>query len=212
MCTYILNILGFTGTNCEINIDDCDGNVCQNGGTCVDGINTYTCKCPPNWTGRYCLENVDECALNNPCQNHGTCRDTEGGYECICVNGFQGPNCEEDKDDCEVNPCKNGGTCVDKVGKYECVCPHGKTGLLCHLDDQCVINPCQPGARCDTNKVTGLRTCTCPPGLRGEKCNEDIDECGAGAVSPCEHEGVCVNTHGSYFCQCPQVSVTIFRI
>ena len=77
-----------------------------------------------------------------------------------------------------MNPCKHGGTCVDKVGKklmmmmmmiimimmtiimmmmkvgkYECVCPRGKTGLLCHLDDQCVIAPCQPGARCDTNKV-----------------------------------------------------------
>ena len=24
-----LNISGFTGTNCEINIDDCEGNVCQ---------------------------------------------------------------------------------------------------------------------------------------------------------------------------------------
>lgn len=44
---------GFTGQNCEENIDDCPGNRCQNGGTCVDGVNTYNCRCPPEWTGMY---------------------------------------------------------------------------------------------------------------------------------------------------------------
>lgn len=42
---------GFTGQNCEENVDDCPGNSCQNGGTCVDGVNTYNCRCPPEWTG-----------------------------------------------------------------------------------------------------------------------------------------------------------------
>ena len=172
----------------------------------MDGVNTYTCQCPANWQGRYCLEDVDECTLNNPCQNHGTCQNTEGGYECICVNGFIGKNCEENKDDCAGSPCLNGGTCHDKVGRYECECPLGKTGLLCHLEDECLRNPCNPGARCDTNPVTGQRTCTCPPGYTGTTCEEDIDEC-AGVATPCEHEGVCVNTPGSYKCRCPQVRV-----
>lgn len=43
---------GFTGHSCEENIDDCPGHGCQNGGTCVDGVNTYNCRCPPEWTGR----------------------------------------------------------------------------------------------------------------------------------------------------------------
>lgn len=42
---------GFTGTNCEVNINDCPGNICQNGAICIDGINTYTCQCPPTYTG-----------------------------------------------------------------------------------------------------------------------------------------------------------------
>ena len=197
-------ILGFKGRNCQENIDDCGGNLCKNGGRCVDGVNTYTCQCPANWQGGYCLEDVDECSLNNPCQNHGTCQNTEGGYECICVNGFIGKNCEENKDDCAGSPCLNGGTCHDKVGRYECECPLGKTGLLCHLEDECLRNPCNPGARCDTNPVTGQRTCTCPPGYTGTTCEEDIDEC-AGVATPCEHEGQCVNTPGSYTCRCPQV-------
>lgn len=43
---------GFNGTNCEINIDDCPSHECQNGGTCMDGVNTYNCQCPPEWTGK----------------------------------------------------------------------------------------------------------------------------------------------------------------
>lgn len=54
---------GFKGRNCEINIDDCEKNMCQNGATCVDGVNTYTCACPPTFTGPYCTEDVDECAV-----------------------------------------------------------------------------------------------------------------------------------------------------
>lgn len=42
---------GFEGHNCEINIDDCPDHMCMNGGTCVDGVNTYNCQCPPEWTG-----------------------------------------------------------------------------------------------------------------------------------------------------------------
>lgn len=39
---------GFEGKFCEVNTDDCklpSGNPCQNGGTCIDGINRYDCNC-----------------------------------------------------------------------------------------------------------------------------------------------------------------------
>jgi len=31
--------------NCSEEIELCDSNPCQNGGTCVDGTNNYTCQC-----------------------------------------------------------------------------------------------------------------------------------------------------------------------
>lgn len=43
---------GFEGHNCENNVDDCPGHKCMNGGICVDGVNTYNCQCPPEWTGK----------------------------------------------------------------------------------------------------------------------------------------------------------------
>ena len=83
---------GFSGSFCQINNDDCGGHLgghlCQNGGRCIDGVGSYTCDCPPQYTGKYCTEDVDECATNeNMCLNGATCNNNFGGYSCICVNG-----------------------------------------------------------------------------------------------------------------------------
>ena len=44
---------GFEGQRCEMNPDDCEDNDCENNSTCIDGINNYTCVCPPNYTGTH---------------------------------------------------------------------------------------------------------------------------------------------------------------
>ena len=41
------------GTSC-VNIDDCAPNPCQNGGSCVDGVASYTCTCAGGFTGVNC--------------------------------------------------------------------------------------------------------------------------------------------------------------
>ena len=35
-------------------IDECDSNPCQNGGTCEDETSGYQCRCPPLVTGTNC--------------------------------------------------------------------------------------------------------------------------------------------------------------
>ena len=35
-------------------IDECASGPCQNGGTCTDGINQYTCTCPAGFEGVIC--------------------------------------------------------------------------------------------------------------------------------------------------------------
>ena len=37
-----------------LDIDDCDGDPCINGATCVDAVNSYTCDCVAGYTGQYC--------------------------------------------------------------------------------------------------------------------------------------------------------------
>ena len=47
---------GFTGTACDINIDDCIGVSCGENGQCIDGLFSYTCDCDPlaslEWSAR----------------------------------------------------------------------------------------------------------------------------------------------------------------
>ena len=44
-----INILG-------VDIDNCHPNPCNNGGTCTDGVDSFTCDCADGWTGETCNE------------------------------------------------------------------------------------------------------------------------------------------------------------
>ena len=37
-----------------IDIDECESEPCQNGGTCDDEVNSYTCECVDGYTGLQC--------------------------------------------------------------------------------------------------------------------------------------------------------------
>ena len=52
---------------CLSDIDDCTGNPCQANADCIDGIDTYTCKCQAGYTGLQC-----ETGYN---QSHYTCNE-----------------------------------------------------------------------------------------------------------------------------------------
>ena len=95
---------GYTGTNCEWEIDDCLNQPCLNGGTCEDIGSSYQCRCPNGFTGKRCDVIAEQCA----CQNGATCVEGQGTYTCICKPGYTGRNCELDRYDCEPNPCQNG--------------------------------------------------------------------------------------------------------
>ena len=45
---------GFTGTNCETEVDECDSDPCLNGGRCQDGVNGFMCDCPDGFVGDVC--------------------------------------------------------------------------------------------------------------------------------------------------------------
>lgn len=54
-------------------INDCASSPCKNGGTCIDGINSFQCFCPDGWEGSLC--DVGECVcvcvrLKGPALRH----------------------------------------------------------------------------------------------------------------------------------------------
>lgn len=45
---------GFTGFNCQTNINECDSNPCLNGGVCQDEVNAFSCVCKRGYWGKNC--------------------------------------------------------------------------------------------------------------------------------------------------------------
>lgn len=43
---------GWTGPNCEIEINECLSNPCLNGGSCVDELDGFYCTCPLGFIGK----------------------------------------------------------------------------------------------------------------------------------------------------------------
>ncbi|WP_437522135.1 calcium-binding EGF-like domain-containing protein [Sorangium sp. So ce726] len=82
---------GYTGTNCETEIDECASDPCVHG-QCLDAVNGYVCECEPGYAGTNCETNIDDCA-SNPCV-HGTCVDGLNSFTCECDSGYSGTLCD----------------------------------------------------------------------------------------------------------------------
>ena len=201
----------------------CDINPCENGGICQANTNGYTCICPSGFTGVNCTMvspcvpacnpttqdckllnpvnqcrckpgfieglsgdcfNIDECQAF-PCSINANCTDTFGSYNCECRDGFEGDGTTCNAiNECSVHYPLCGeypASCVDRVLKYECVCP---SGYDAGIDSTQVPLPYCFELSCRAKICTDLNECALP------------DICG-----PNQN---CVNTEGSYFCQCVQ--------
>lgn len=111
------------------------------------------------------------------------------------------------RDPCVSNPCMNGGMCVSYEGaQYTCRCQQGWTGPNCNqgelLLDDSTLNMHGPFNGDFWTKYILYSLCiivgfaitffftVCP----------DVDEC---EKDPCPLGSRCVNTRGSFSCECP---------
>lgn len=160
---------GLTGLGCEVNPDDCAGHECQNGGTCQDGLSTYTCRCPEAWTGESCKPGPWHLRPRWSAPASPPHRTPSSSLCPLPTLPPAGWDCSEDVDECETQGplhCRNGGTCQNSAGSFHCVCVSGWGGTGCeeNLDD-CAAATCAPGSTC-IDRV-GSFSCLCPPGRTG---------------------------------------------
>ena len=184
-----------TGRKC-VDIDECltDPLYCS-GGTCKNTPGSFECICPTgtnfNADSKSC-EDIDECLDPEICGN-GICTNTQGSFQCGCPQGTKldpsGQYCLDSKKGHCWTKINRNGQCESNLPtltlKEECCCSIGLAWG----------SPCQ---RCGTNGE-----CECQPGFfrRNGKTCSDINEC---LLNPdiCEG-GFCINTEGSFLCQCP---------
>uniref|UniRef100_W5N6L7 Fibrillin 1 n=1 Tax=Lepisosteus oculatus TaxID=7918 RepID=W5N6L7_LEPOC len=214
---------------CALDPDTCQNGVCENmlrtyKCNCNLGFEVDS-------TGKNCID-IDECARSPHLCDNGQCRNTPGSFTCLCEKGYVfNPETDvcEDIDECESNPCVNGD-CKNIKASFVCECPPGSvldsSGTTCIetgtgncwltiINDRCEININGATLKshcCATLGVAWGSPCTkcvpdtvCSKGfarVRGTTCEAiDVNEC---EVFPgvCIN-GKCVNTVGSFICQCP---------
>uniref|UniRef100_A0A671MCE7 Delta-like protein n=1 Tax=Sinocyclocheilus anshuiensis TaxID=1608454 RepID=A0A671MCE7_9TELE len=190
--------LGFTGTYCHENVNDCVSNPCRNGGTCIDGISSFQCFCPDGWEGDLCDLNVNECS-RRPCKNGGHCVDLVNDFYCECANGWKGKTCHSRESQCDATTCSNGGTCYDHGDTFRCACPPEWGGSTCNTvkNSTCASSPCLNGGTCVGGGDTF--TCICKDGWEGPTCAQNINDCNP---HPCYNGGICVDGVNWFRCEC----------
>lgn len=190
---------GWGGLFCNQDLNFCTNHKpCQNGGTCFNtGQGSYTCKCPPGYTGTDCETRISDCAAT-PCLNGGVCHDEKhSGYRCECPKGWIGAHCEKETVTCAEKPCMHG-TCRDTHLGFKCECPSGYSGTACEVQvDECNPSPCENSGTC-FNKGDTFK-CQCPSGYSGHRCENNIDDCQG---NPCVNGGSCVDMVNQFRCQC----------
>ncbi|XP_017276761.1 coagulation factor IXb [Kryptolebias marmoratus] len=69
--------------------DQCRPEPCQNGGVCQDGINSYTCWCRPNFSGKNCETDITKlCSVNNGGCSHFCMMERQRAV-CQCATGYK---------------------------------------------------------------------------------------------------------------------------
>ncbi|XP_041107773.1 fibulin-7-like isoform X1 [Polyodon spathula] len=167
-------------------ISECLSNPCQNGGTCIEGMNHYRCSCQQNWSGSHCQHQVltappEWSVMNDPAfSRKPRCAKIDRTQHCSCDAGFHMSGTSDNSICQDVNECE-----VYKLDGAPRLCMHA-----------CINTP-------------GSYHCSCPTGYKllgdGRSC-EDVDECLA-LQHNCTRGTTCINTGEGFQCvkpECPK--------
>ena len=145
---------GYTGTNCQTKINECQSDPCGSNGKCLDLVNEFKCECLSGFSGTQCQDNINEC-LQSPCAESTQCIDLKPDYKmnnysryhCDCSDlnrkleilnqnkyiSYTGENCTLKLNSCETqkDQCQHGSQCESILNDIKCLCQPGFSGKYC---------------------------------------------------------------------------------
>ena len=205
-CTFTADAT--LGGNCDIDINECDSNPCQNGAACTDSTtdpavskHTYQCTCVPGFANGVC--GYTYFTTGWPFS------ESNGDYTARCsvmesddnpTDATLGGNCDMDVNECDSSPCQNGAVCSDSVTEpavadtgptgppavvgvsvhaYQCTCTAGYANGVCEYSFITEYNTQCSVIESDDNPTDAT--------LSGN-CDIDVNECDS---SPCQNGAAC---------------------
>jgi hypothetical protein len=143
---------GYEGRLCEIPIDPCQNNPCENQGTCIRTAynNNFRCVCPTNYSGRTCKIHINNFCASSPCFSNATCENLLDGYRCYCPSNDSCDRTKIKNTTCSISPLNYTNQCIyGTCNNEKCNCFPGWTGDFCSEDiDECKLNPCTNEGTC----------------------------------------------------------------
>ncbi|CAH1256478.1 NOTCH2 [Branchiostoma lanceolatum] len=102
---------------CQSDIDECASGPCQNGGSCHDGVNSYSCSCLTGFHGDHCESDMDWCSQAQ-CPQGWNCQDYTFYFQCVHpapITSRMTPY------QCSSASCPDGMYCTeDSVASFSC--------------------------------------------------------------------------------------------
>ncbi|XP_053372780.1 uncharacterized protein LOC123559692 [Mercenaria mercenaria] len=215
-CNAGYNVDPSDATKC-VDINECTGGTSGCEQICVNIDGGFNCACNPGYEltadRKTCKKLEDVCRAFTSKNCSDICTVVNNAPVCSCGNGFYLGTDEQtciDVNECDnntLNLCSVKSSCVNIDGGYTCSCEAGfrleNDQRTCTGCDEFTFgvncaNKCDCGvgaSSCDS--VTG---CVCKDGWTGDKCDSDKDECQTNVCKAANEQ--CVNTPGSYECQC----------
>ncbi|XP_065169457.1 fibrillin-2-like [Atheta coriaria] len=184
--------------NCR-DIDECheQAGTCPTPGKCQNIMGSFVCSCPDGYelsSVTNICEDIDECeTMPGICEN-GVCTNTDGGAFCTCPDGFilnqHSMKCVDVRQE----------QCYDHFFNRNCSEPRG---MRMTAKECCCSRGAAWGRHCEECPREGSSEFLklCPEGLGRMDTGNDINECEL-MPNVCE-KGDCVNTDGSFRCECP---------